>query len=154
MTQIKYIKQKDKIGCGPVAVKNAYAWAGWGINLKHLYKEFNTEYWKGTPVSRLEKFLREDAKDIFQIKKVLVPTIEKIEKHLRNDGIILYSYYHSPVKGHYLLIDSISASGKTFGVVNAFRYRPAKAYVRRKRMEEHFVAPNFHKPTALFLTKK
>ena len=88
---IRYIKQRNKHTCGPIAVINILKWLG----CKTTYKDFplikamckcNRE---GTYSSNVDKTI-----DNFKIKKKIkrFPHIKDVDTHLKLGGIILFEH--------------------------------------------------------------
>ena len=139
----RYVKQRDKFSCGPVAIMNVLKWSG---------MEFSHEYLRdwagglcecgppdGTAHKKFEKGLRQASKAYgrpFTVRKVMHPTLAQIDEHLREGGAIVLNYYwrredEGTSNRHFMLVAGISDSGKSYLTVNDHREGPAARWDTR-----------------------
>ncbi len=147
----RYAKQRDSYSCGPTALLNALKWAGKDVSCKDMprlkavcHTEYTPGHTLGTWPTKMSSALRYEGREWFSCKHVINPKLRIIDKHLKDDGSIIMSYFWklSPeykrfwdwgwkYVGHYIFIDHISASGKTFRVINMSSEGSAQTNIRR-----------------------
>lgn len=133
---IRYIKQRDRSSCGPVAMVNVLKWAGESVTYKNV-SEFkskwhsNTEDYEGVMPESMTKALRNLGQVRFYNRNNV--KIKQIDDHLLTGGIIVILFSQrgddNDRHGHYYLI--VGTSGKKYRVVNSFRTRPAETLITR-----------------------
>ena len=108
----RYVKQKDQVSCGPVAILNVLKWAGHKFTSKDLHllsvllrKE------DGTEVVRISRFLSA----AFYTRRYSRITLKELDRILSNDQITLVAYWQRDKKanyhGHYVLIENKTKTG-------------------------------------------
>ena len=135
----RYVKQRDKYSCGPVAILNALRWAGvnadYGQSVKRFTATCKCAPPEGTAHREFDSALRKAGKRIFQVRRVHRPLLPQIEAHLQEGGVIVFNYYwrkKDEEHRHFILLAGISGSGRTFYTVNDFRKgRALRKYQRR-----------------------
>ncbi len=151
MTEPRYIKQRDKYRCGPVAIMNILKWSGETDSHNYL-RDWATyicgcEPPHGTAHKEFEKGLRQASKCYgrsFTVRKVMHPTLAEIEKHLRSGGAVVMNYYWERGKKnarHYSVLVDVSDSGRSFRVINGRRRGRAAKWISRedfKKWERRF----------------
>lgn len=115
-TKMRFLKQKDRFRCGPVALVNALKWSGKKstskdlIKISHLLK---TKPKTGTYIHNIEKVVDK----FFKNSMLEAPCLRTLDNHLAANGAILFSYAHPEKrKGHIFLI--IKNTDKTYLAVN------------------------------------
>ncbi len=90
---IRYAKQPDKYGCGPVGIANALKWAGVPVSFKQERQIFYTDCKSlpdhGTWEKDFQRALRKHASAHITIRSRILPGISEIEMHLESDGAVL-----------------------------------------------------------------
>jgi len=136
MAKPRYAKQRDKWSCGPTALLNVLKWAGYDVTYKDdigwLSEECGAERTKGTFIWKFDRALRHVSKrHNLDLKMVNAPSSEVLENHVRGGGlaVVYYSYSLKDSIGHYMLINSVSPSGKSYTCINDSTTGPA---VRRQ----------------------
>ena len=136
----RFVKQKDKFRCGPIAIINALRWAGIDIKyneVKPIGELCGCVAQGGCVPIKFDLALRKKVGEYFKVKLVAAPIFPEIEEHLRSNGIIvLYYRWVQDSKNktgcHYTLITGISDSGGTVYIVNRSRIEKTFRGVRRK----------------------
>lgn len=137
----RYIKQRDKYSCGPVAVFNSLRWAGADVSSSYVYdlkdkcKLEVSEEKQGVEHYDFDRVLREEGIDLFRVDLILKPRMSEIETHLQTGGALVLNYAWEEGR-HYTLVTEESETGKTFEMVNEFSKRPTVVKVRRKTFVE------------------
>jgi hypothetical protein len=95
--KIKYVKQRDKSSCGPIAIINILKWLGHNVTYDFIHIARWVCQWKdardfgggGVTARDMEKALK-----YFGVKKTrkVRPTLEQINNHIDSGGIVLLSY--------------------------------------------------------------
>jgi len=127
---IRYLKQKEKGTCGPVAVINALKWAGLRVTEKTHKKKiqkltsYNMRHGRGFQgcfpfdidyaLSYYKSINIQKRRD--KITFANGNLFEEINYHLDNDGSLLIRYFWKPGKGHYSLC--IGRTSRTYTLVN------------------------------------
>lgn len=93
---IRYIKQRDKSSCGPIALINILKWLGYHITYDFLdIARWACDWQDGRCIDAgtLDRDMNKALK-YFKIKnkKILNPKIKDINKHLKAGGIVLIGY--------------------------------------------------------------
>jgi len=87
----RYVKQKDKFRCGPVAIANAMKWSGenysWTKNKDKLTKLCNCE--NGTYRSDLKRALKQIIGAVIKFRYSTAPTLRSIDEHLAKGAVLL-----------------------------------------------------------------
>ena len=100
----RYILQKDKISCGPVAIINALKWGGSLVTEDELFlfqfscRTINPENPSdhesgGTHTHDFDRTLRYAAKPLLNIKRKKFPSFRSVKNHLLSGGAICIAYY-------------------------------------------------------------
>lgn len=168
----KYVKQKDKYNCGPVAILNIAKWAGEKTSYKKEWKHLKTVCKSIPPFGT-------DSKDLSSaIKKRLgkyfyehmeSPTLSKINLCLDDGGAVIvkfswwskgeeidlnqYAYYIKPASwtGHYVAIIGRTKNGY---LTCNFGSSVGTLYSWPKRSFRHYLGNDgCGKPDAWFFTK-
>ena len=160
----RYVRQRDKYSCGPIAIINAIKWAGGHATVKKDHKRLvrttNCSVMpKGVFRSNFDRVLRHEGRWIIKVTRRLRPGIKAIEEHVRKDDCVtivnncFLGQETGELYAHFTLYVDASPSGKTFTCVNYFREGPAVAQFRRSTiigdLRSHFV--DF--PCVWFLTR-
>lgn len=136
----RYIKQRDKFSCGPVAILNALRWAGADVSTGYVY--VLSDKCRCVPVGvrrdkvgtdhyDFDRVIRQESEGLFRVDLILKPRLEEIETHLQDGGAVVLNYKHEKAR-HFNLLTEVSESGKTFELVNDFSEKMAVVKVRRK----------------------
>jgi hypothetical protein len=94
---IRYVKQKDKSSCGPVAILNVLKWAGGDHvtykSLPYIRKVCETDE-GGTDSGNFSVVLLRAGAERFSTRWILQPDHETVFSHLANGGaiVILHAY--------------------------------------------------------------
>lgn len=160
----RYVRQKDKFRCGPVAILNALRWAGLNINYKKSINNLTLMCFckpgRGTSHNNFDNALRELCENFFKVRRVYHPTLKQIEEHLQNNGAVILNYRICRIKKeeqrHFQLVVGMDKNGKYFHSVNAFSNKPAFFKISREKfksscLRSQRVDKSFK---AWFLTKK
>jgi len=149
----RYVKQRDKHSCGPVAILNALKWSGQDMShRKHIQmlKLMTGQKPRGgtsnTNLYRTLRVLGGKLLGSLKIKPRIRPTLQEMEAHLRNGGVVLLQYHwidkngsRFPQKwsfhGHFVLVTGVSPSGYWFEVVNGYTYTPAARTISRDKFK-------------------
>lgn len=122
----RYMRQRNRFSCGPIAILNSLKWAGQKVTYEGWYRNLkracgcNRIF--GTNQKIFDKNLRYLGSHLFTIRKRNRPKLSEIEKHVTNGGAVLLSYYwnNNGYSGrHFALI--VDYDGKYFTVVNDSR---------------------------------
>ena len=147
MSEPRYVKQRDKYRCGPVAIMNVLKWSGEGEPHDYL-RDWATHVCDctppdGTPHKAFEAGLRQASKVYghpFVVRKVMSPTLAEISSHLRGGGALVLNY-HWERKGssarHFSVLTEISDSGRSFRVINGRRRGRAAKWIKREDFKNH-----------------
>lgn len=162
----RYVRQRNKYSCGPVAIINAIKWAGGHVTMRKDFKRlikathcsFVGSYW-GTNLSNLDCVLRHEGRRRFKVMRRSRSGIKAIEEHVRKDGCAAIINYCYPDKktggycGHYMLLVDALPSGKTFICVNNSRKGPTVAQFRRSTIIDDLKPRFLNYPYVWFLTR-
>lgn len=144
MSQARYVKQRDKYSCGPVALMNILKWGGSLLSyddqrdpLTTLCKCTSDD---GTKWGKFDQALRKVSKRHkgFTVEKVRRPTLTEIEEHLRAGGALVLNYhwqYRGKEDRHYSIVVGVSDSGRSFRVVNGRKRGRAAKWIRREKFK-------------------
>lgn len=143
MAQVRYVKQRDKYSCGPVAVMNVLKWVGVEFNYQEridvMRRVCECRPPNGTKHAAFDRALRITAELLpvdLRVRLVYKPKLGQIEEHLRAGGIIVLNYrWRRGGEGarHFMLVTKISDTGRSFLVVNDHRSgRAARRITRTK----------------------
>jgi hypothetical protein len=125
---IRYVRQRDRYSCGPIAIINAIKWAGKSAS---IWQDFEavTQDCKcvppgGTKHADFDHALRKHSRG-FRAKRRIQPSFTSIERYLRmprSAVIVNYAYDRDGVRGaHYALFIGTSRSGESFVGINIRR---------------------------------
>ncbi len=141
---MRYIKQRDKYRCGPVALMNILKWSGRGLayddSRDPLTALCKCEPEGGTKWGKFDQGLRKLAQrhQGLKVEKVIRPRLSEIEEHLRGGGALVLNYhweYQGKEDRHYSLVVGISDSGRSFRVVNGRKRGRAAKWIRREKFK-------------------
>jgi len=141
----RYLKQRDGYSCGPVAIMNVVKWAGLTFSYKNEIKFFQSicgcEPVFGTNHPNFDKALRTIAGEIegLKVRRVQSPKLWQIEDHLGAGGIIILNYHWRKADKqarHFMLLDRVSDSGKSFLTINDYRIGPAVRWMPRETFKK------------------
>lgn len=147
MFEPRYVKQRDKFSCGPVAIMNILKWSGERfsyqetIDLFRKLCECNNP--RGTNHPNFDKALRAVTKRLggFHVRRVHNPKLPEVEKHLREEGVVILNYFWRNEKEgayrHFTLLTSVSETGKSFLTVNDNWEGPALQRETRASVKKH-----------------
>jgi hypothetical protein len=132
---MRFIKQRDKFRCAPVAALNALRWAGVDADSELIYtleEEMDCTY-NGTKPRHFDRVLREYGSNVFSVLRHSYQSIAELEEHLLGDGAAIVNFQHDHGR-HYAMITNMSKTGGTFEVVNWFSGKdvPSVVHCRRK----------------------
>lgn len=163
---MRYIRQRDRTSCGPVAIINAVRWAGGEAKYEDKFEDYVKRCrcvspW-GSTHNAFERTLREEAEGLFKVLRVYRPTISQITSHLLSEGAVILNYRSGrkckdrrKEKRHYYLLTSSSPFGMIFGTVNRNENTPAFCEIAIMSLKEdckhHRSDPSFK---AFFLTRE
>ena len=157
----RYVKQRDAYSCGPVAIMNVLKWAG--QQFAYQDKIARIQWWcknkkkRGTNHLNFDRALRHFGKHL-NIKRVYYPKLHEIEAHLNQGGIVVLTCITDKTKirgisytsRHFVLIDHVSKTGKTFFLINSYSNTKArvaclrttlkKLQLRYQRVDSHYKA--------------
>ena len=143
----RYIKQRDKSSCGPIAVINALKWSGHRVTELNSKKEikiisrcakFNPHNPKGligVPPDKLDQVMREFT-NLNVGKRISTVKLKQIDQALDNGNAVILRYFWERGNrsgGHYILC--VNKSDKTYTVVNDGRKVKTVMKRNRKTME-------------------
>ncbi len=141
---MRYIKQRDKYRCGPVALMNILKWGGRWLTYDDM-RDSLTALCRCTPEGgtgwgKFDQGLRKVAKRHkgFTVEKVRRPRLAEIEAHLRGGGALVLNYqweYLGNENRHYSLMVGISDSGRSFRIVNGRKRGRAAKWIRREKFK-------------------
>ena len=144
-TEPRYVKQRDKFRCGPVAIMNVLKWSGGVLSHDDLRDPLTImcdceASAGGTQHTNFDEVLRHmgDHYGAYTVKRVIRPTLSQIEKHLRAGGALVLNYhweYGKKSDRHYSVVVGISDSGQSFRVVNGRRRGRAAKWIRREKFK-------------------
>lgn len=113
MNNIRWIAQRNKYSCGPIAILNVMKWAGLQVNYKKDYKFLSQKCRctkDGTHQYSFQKCL-DNIKNTSVLQKNL-PTIASIEESIESKSIVVMksSYLLRPkkVEGHFFIISEMT----------------------------------------------
>lgn len=128
----RYVKQPDKISCGPIAIMNALKWSGRRCTLKNNFQRLTKacdcspgNY--GSSISAFDHALRNETRGRLNIKRRHRSSIREIEEHLhQRNGAVIINYLYICEKtgdrvGHLALFTHTSETGGSFTGVNDVR---------------------------------
>ncbi len=153
----RYLKQRDGYSCGPVAIMNVVKWAGLTFSYKNEIKFFQSicgcRPVFGTNHSNFEKALYTIAREVegLKVKRVYKPKLWQIEDHLGAGGIIILNYYWKRAgthARHFMILNRVSNSGKSFLTINDYRAGPAARWTSRETFKR--VNLRFQRTDSLF----
>jgi len=152
---MRYVKQRDKYSCGPVAIMNVLKWAGYAFNyedsLPVLQKLCKCISVTGTKHANFDRALRlvTSRFKVFKVRRVHRPKLWQIEEHLREGGLVILNYYwRKDEEGHrhFMLLDGVSDSGKSFSTINDFSKGPAYRRMTRRKFKRWNLRFQKHDP--------
>jgi len=156
---MRYVKQRDKSSCGPVAIMNVLKWAGYKFSYEKTIGLLRDACgWRpafGTKQADFDRGLRGTVTRFgINVRRVYCPRIGAVEDHLREGGIVIVNYlWRNKKRGehrHFMILSGVSDSGKMFTLLNdnskgqAIR-RERRASVKKnvfrfQRTDPHFKA--------------
>ena len=139
---IRYVRQRDKFRCGPVAIINTMKALGQQVSYQTWIPQLDqiclAKEYGGTFETQLNNVLVSLAKK----KKFSVkgwknnPTLGDLDKELSQKRVVLLRYFHSePKKGHYTTI--IGRTKQFYILANDSEDRPTITKVSRKTMQKY-----------------
>lgn len=133
---IRYVKQRDKSSCGPLALLNALKWAGSPVttkDLKMLRSLVSHTRKRGTSHIHFDNAL-----DKCFFNYYLTPKMREIEQHIKRGYIVIALGIHpAGGGGHFFLITNVSKGGKIFEVVNMWSNIKVVTKIGRKRLKTY-----------------
>ena len=161
----RYSKQYDYFSCGPIALLNAFKWAGCDYSLKKDLKRIKRacklEH-DGVLVSDFHMALKKESKNILKYKRYIKFSVDDMISHLNKGGAIVLNYrfvledYGREIR-HFTLITGIKRN--KFIVINnnivknKIKTIGTISYEKMKKMIKSYRKYNLPFPTAWFLTK-
>lgn len=144
----RYMKQRDRFRCGPVAILNALKWAGVRAtaesDLPRLCRMSKCDDERGATHQNMDSALRLAGLGHFKVRLVRRPKLYEIESHLRGGGAIIVNYGWERITKdyietarHYALMSDMSLFGVYFGMANYHSTRPAYQRVHRDTIKNH-----------------
>jgi len=138
---LRYIKQRDKYACGPIAIMNVLKWAGakitYNSHFKHIKKISNCGI-SGTDYDGIVKVVK-SYKKLFDVLECHFIYISDIDYYIKNRGSIILEYYYKDLEsfdgysGHYVFISG--KLGKHYLVVNNYREGKALQICSRRKLK-------------------
>jgi hypothetical protein len=157
----RYVRQRDKNSCGPIAILNALKWAGVRVSIRRGYKLIrkDTKYCPhdGTPPYFMGRVLYKNRR--LTVRRPRRFSIRAIEDHLQNGGaavLLSTEYANNHWGGHASVLLGISESGQSFRItgrysnetVSVIRRQTLLGVVRKRRIEDTLY------PQAWLISKK
>ena len=140
---LRYTKQRDEFSCGPIAILNALIWAGADAAHDKCYawlRELcDCTPPNGTQYAPFERALKSAGQEIFQVRKIMRPSMSTIDDHLQSGQALVLNYlWKTPteLQRHYVLMVGTSESGGSYYTVNNFRQGPALARETREKFKD------------------
>lgn len=150
---MRFIKQRDTYGCGPVTVINALRWAGEKTPYNRYYEDL-CKLCKTSPNGCSERafdwVLREMGDEYYSTRRVTRPTLKQVETHLRTGGIVVMNtrvkktrLKNGPRGGwkwneqrHLYILADVSDSGRIFEVIGKNPEGPVSQFLFRWQLQE------------------
>ena len=107
---VRFVKQRDRFRCGPVAILNALKFFGKKCDYSYLYRiSDDCHCWgvggTGTKVSKFDKSLRKLGRKYFRVRRTYNYSFDKIDEALRKNKLVIIDYVWTDEKkmlrGHY-----------------------------------------------------
>ena len=137
---MRYLKQRDRYACGPIAVLNALKWAGAKVSYNSHFnriKKLSKCHLDGADYDGLIKAVK-NYKSIFCVQENHFVDIGDIDFYLKEGGSIILEYYYRDLEstegyvGHFVFIPG--KWGKYFLVVNNYQKGPAIQICGRREL--------------------
>lgn len=137
---MRYLKQRDRYTCGPIAVINALKWAGVKVSYNSHFnriKKISKCKFDGVDYDGITKAIK-NYKSIFTMWENHFVRISDIDAYLKSGASIILEYYYkdleSPDKysGHFVFISG--KWGKYFLLVNNYQKGPALQLCKRREL--------------------
>ena len=164
---IRYLRQRDRTTCGPIAVINALKWAGVKATEKtHKKKIQRLTNCRSHGRGYNGCFPFDINYALLQYKSIKICkvydgttwiSLSEIDKHLDDGGSVLMRYFWAPGKGHYSIC--VSRTSKKYTFVNDSREKTV-TFRSRKTMRKMLSTTNStfcgcqEYPVVWFLTRK
>ena len=164
---IRYVRQRDRFRCGPIAILNALKWSGSNATARLIPKisqesKCNPNY-PGTWKTDLDVTLRTSGQKYFTVRQYGHPSLKKVEECLRAGGSVIICFLcpgtqdkYGKWGGHYTLLVGVSQSGFSFTAIN--RVSGDGPRLLRRRSLRNDLCRRKHDgtwyPTAWYLRKK
>ena len=153
----RYLRQRDKYSCGPVAIMNIFKWLGYNVNytkeiewFREITKCKEDGILYGTTFGYMTKALKM-FKNLFTVRYIRKPTVLLMVEHLKSGGILGLCYRLPKQKiGHYILVIDWSKPNFTGVNVNIHQTRTLLSTEEMLRM----LQVNGIYPRAWFISKK
>lgn len=158
----RYVRQRDRWSCGPIAVLNALRWVGldlpYSFAMNELWRDLHVRPPKGTCYYDVDDYLKAAAKisGLFKVQEFFPsPPTSRLIEHLQAGGAIIFRYrwkYRGKVGYHLEFLADCSPSGRRILAINA-RKRKTKSWFNLHQ----FKACEFSSPSstvAWLLTRK
>ena len=108
---VRFVKQRDRFRCGPVAILNALKFFGKKCTYSDLKKiSVSCHCWGpgGTKESRLDEALRRLGKKYFRVRRTYNYSFDKIDEALRKNKLVIVDYVcvdeNKKLRGHYSVL--------------------------------------------------
>lgn len=125
---VRYIGQRDRYSCGPIALMNAAKWAGCRVTMSDhgvIVRMCETSYEVGTAYAAIDRVLREHMDELVSVKRKSRPVVSVVLDHLVDDtraAILCYWYRRSgEVVGHYAFIPGPLDVDGNLTIINALK---------------------------------
>ena len=138
MHKARYIKQKDKSSCGPIAILNILRWKGeaWATQSYLPVIKILCGWSKdGTYPTRMQSVMRALS---IKYKVTTHLTLKEVDKHIDDGGIFLIGYAVDEKHSHYCLC--IAKTKKSYTLVNRSKKstsRCSRKVFRREILNQH-----------------
>lgn len=159
----RYVRQRDLISCGPLAILNALKWAGIratvGRDYKRLRRLTGVTASYGTTSFDMDRVLFKTRG--LMVRRARKNTMRELQKHLEKGGAVVavcHSHFRPKFgkEGHALFIIGMTRSKKSFKVVNGYQGRTnmlmrRSIFVDNMRESHEY---NWHVPRFWLISKK
>lgn len=140
---MRFIKQRDSYGCGPVAIYNTLLYFDLKPNLRKLYKDTKADIDIGTWIHDVDKVLRKQKG--LKVRKILRPTVNHFDLKDGSIALVKFNYRRKKYKrwtgGHYIVV--LGSTKKMYYSVNEFRKGRALRKSMKTSMKKCFKTPNW-----------
>lgn len=162
--RIRYTKQNNNYGCGPIAIINLLKWSGHRATIKTHYeflekacatKDPDGHEYSGTKAKDFDRVLHQVGKRVsLKVVHRMIPTYRGIVNHLEKGGSVVLLHKSDHGNLHYTLVTKIESNTGTpvFEVVNAFWDTPARHFVGELHMKA-WLCRDGHYPQAWFVKR-